>query len=313
MMLNTKPHISINFATDLDFSEILTNPILDIAARFWEKDRYEAFQICYRSMRILDDLVDDLKSEGRTITSEEKTVIAKMITDWTYSLQQNNQSDQFMKQLQTVIHHYSIPIWPWERLAQAMLFDLEHDSFRTLLVFLRYCEGAAISPASIFMHLCAIRQNDNEITPGDVDIRKASRPLALFSYFVHIMRDFQKDQLAGLNYFAEDIMSQCQVTNADLAKSVKNGNYSQSVRKLLTIYRDIAEKYRSLARSNLDLILPQFPPRYQLSLEMIYSLYLQIFERVNPQQGMFDTETMNPTGDEVQMQIDKTLLTFKPF
>lgn len=47
---------------ELDFQQILTNPILDIAAHVWEEERYNAFKICYRTMRILDDLVDDRKS-----------------------------------------------------------------------------------------------------------------------------------------------------------------------------------------------------------------------------------------------------------
>ena len=50
-----------DFNWDLDFNQILTNPILDIGARFWEDERYNAFRICYRSMRLLDDLVDNRK------------------------------------------------------------------------------------------------------------------------------------------------------------------------------------------------------------------------------------------------------------
>jgi hypothetical protein len=58
----TKNNTYIDFAIDVEFDKILTNPILDIAARFWEKDRYEAFKVCYRSMRVIDDLVDNRKA-----------------------------------------------------------------------------------------------------------------------------------------------------------------------------------------------------------------------------------------------------------
>ena len=54
-----------------DFQDILTNPILDIAARFWDDERYDAFKICYRSMRVVDNLVDDRKSSGDGISRVE--------------------------------------------------------------------------------------------------------------------------------------------------------------------------------------------------------------------------------------------------
>ena len=69
--MTTQPDGSLDFAVNLDFSEILTNPILDIAARFWDDDRYAAFKICYRSMRLIDDLVDERKESGGPITQQE--------------------------------------------------------------------------------------------------------------------------------------------------------------------------------------------------------------------------------------------------
>ena len=37
-------------------------------------------------------------------------------------------------------------------------------------------------------------------------LRSAATPCAMFSYLVHIIRDFQKDQQNNLNYFADDVM-----------------------------------------------------------------------------------------------------------
>ncbi len=61
--------------TEKDFQKIVTNPILDIAARYWDNDRYEAFKICYKSMRIIDDFVDDRKVINKKISLFEKKVI----------------------------------------------------------------------------------------------------------------------------------------------------------------------------------------------------------------------------------------------
>ena len=40
-------------------------------------------------------------------------------------------------------------------------------------------------------------------------------------------------------------------------------------------------------------------PRYRLSLEMIYQLYLQIFERIDPQQGTFTGAELQPEPAEI--------------
>ena len=50
-----------DFAPKLTSQQILDNSTLDIAARFWESERYEAAKTCYRTMRIIDDLIDNRK------------------------------------------------------------------------------------------------------------------------------------------------------------------------------------------------------------------------------------------------------------
>jgi len=42
-------------------------------------------------------------------------------------------------------------------------------------------------------------------------------------------------------------------------------------------------------------IKPFVEPRYQLSLEIIFDLYLMVFERINPYSGVFTTAELNPT------------------
>lgn len=221
---------SIDFAADVDFDRILTNPILDIAANFWEKDRYRAFQITYRSMRRLDDLVDNRKATGQKLTEDECKQYQAMMLDWIESVRRKESQAGFQSDFLDIMSKFSIPINPWERLCQAMIYDLSHDGFESLNLFLKYSEGAAVAPASIFMHLCGIRMDDNTVTPPPYDIQDTARPLAVFSYLVHIMRDFQKDQLENLNYFADDILSKYQIDRESLRKMAIAGEPNKALR-----------------------------------------------------------------------------------
>ncbi len=300
----------LNFLAKPEFDDILTNPILDIAARFWEDDRYDAFRVCYRSMRIIDDLVDDQKSGGHTLSDAEKSQFEQIINNWTNDFSQGKRTDEFQTALVDIKEKFQIPLWPWTRLSKAMIYDLYNDDFKSFLTFLRYSEGAAISPASIFMHLIGVSKTDSGYSLPGYDIRIAARHLALFSYIVHIMRDFQKDQLAGLNYYATNQLNICAVEKADLRKVADGGAVPKNVRKLFSQYYSFATYYRTKARTTIDSILPLLEPRYQLSLEIIYSLYNQIYMRIDVENGHFNESEMLPSPSEVKSQIDKTVTEF---
>jgi phytoene/squalene synthetase len=310
MVEQSRPEL--DFAPNLDFNEILTNPILDIAARFWEDERYEAFRICYRSMRIIDDLVDNRKATGSAISQVEREQYGRMIADWVDSIRCRRPSDDFQEKLIATIKRFRIPAWPWEKLASAMTYDLAHDGYPTFKTFLRYCKGAAVAPASVFMHLCGMIEENGVYRKPLFDSRKAARPLAIFSYLVHIVRDFQKDQKNNLNYFAHDLLLRHGLTAASLREIAKTGELSRSFRNLMAQYQGLAEYYRRKARMTIDPILPHLKTRYQLSLEVIYSLYLQIFERIDPQAGSFRMSELNPMPGEIQDRIDHTIAVFQP-
>jgi len=172
---------------DSNFEDILTNPILDIAARFWDHDRYQAFRICYRSMRRIDDLVDHKKASATQISRGEAEKLRLMMFDWLEGIRNKDFSDPFRREFVHILEKFQIPFWPWERLYESMVYDLAHDGYPSLLTFLRYAEGAAVAPASVFMHLCGVSEDSGTYRPPDFDIRLAARPLALFSYLVHII------------------------------------------------------------------------------------------------------------------------------
>lgn len=302
----------LDFALDVDFSAILTNPILDIAARVWEQERYDAFQICYRSMRRVDDLVDNLKIEHGSIPGGLTAPAEAEIDGWLECARARNLHDDYGKQFLQTLDRFAIPIWPWERLGKAMVYDLHHRGFATFHSFLRYSEGAAISPAAVFMHLCGVKKTDNGYAIPEYDIRQAARPLAVFSYLVHVIRDYEKDQRAGLNYFADTILAQAGLTVDQLRVLAQTGQVDSRLRALMRLYHAIASRYQIAARQMVDRTLPYLDHRYQLSLELIYTLYSQIFERVDSEQGSFSASDLNPTPEQVNQRVLQTLGRFQP-
>lgn len=310
--MNDQRPTRIDTISEIDFSQILTNPILDIAARLFEPDRYAAFQICYRSMRFVDDLVDDARTAEQPLSDTTRAELSASIRQIVGQLQHGQSYDQSQQQVLDVLARFQIPMWPWERLARSMLYDLHNEGFASFLIFLRYCEGAAIAPAAVFVHLCGHGWSNEEQSARGFDVRSVARPLALFSYMTHIMRDFEKDQKSGLNYFSDDLLRKHELTPSGLHQIAISGERPKSFRALMTDYHSIASYYLRQSRKVLDNTAVLLQPRYQTSLELIYDLYMQIFERIDPQNGLFSTDELNPTSDEVQARIDLTLNRAKP-
>ncbi len=310
-MLN-EDDITLDFARKVNFSEILTNPILDIAARVWEDDRYEAFKTCYRSMRRIDDLVDDRKATAEAISRSEAARFRSVIYRWLEKVRSQTRDGSFLTEFLDQVQHFAIPLWPWERLCRAMAYDLEHDGFADLRTFLRYSEGAAVAPASIFMHLCGVRPGENGYRAPEYDIRSTARPLARFSYLVHIIRDFQKDQSQNLNYFADNILRKCNLDAAALRTMADKGEPDSRLRSLIGRYVEFGRHYRTQARAMIDRLACVLQPRYHLSLEIIYGLYGQIYDLIDPEKGCFTAAELNPTPSQVQARIKDIIAGFVP-
>lgn len=310
--MSPRSDTGLDFAVHVDFSQILTNPILDIAARVWENDRYQAFRVCYRSMRVVDDLVDNRKSEPGELTRDESSELEKTLLDWSERLEQHRFEDPFGQTLLATIDRFAIPVWPWRRLCRAMIYDLHHDGFPTLPAFLRYTEGAAIAPASIFTHLCGVVPADNGYQPPAYDIRWGARDLAVFSYLVHILRDFEKDLQAGLYYFADEQIHRAGTSRTELRSVALGAEPSAPVRRLVAEYQRIARWYQNRARRTVDNLRPRLTPQYQLSLEIIYQLYSQILERIDPLHGEFTAGATNPSPEAVQHRLSATIKAFTP-
>jgi len=77
-------------------------------------------------------------------------------------------------------------------------------------------------------------------------------------------------------------------------------------------YYILADLYRILTFEMLEKILPLHAPRYQLSLKIIFNLYLMVFERIDIDRWSFKTAELNPTPGETRQRVYDTIVNFQP-
>jgi len=191
----------------IDFEKIIDHPNILIAARFWDEERYQAAKVCYKFMRAIDDLIDNYKTEHKTIAIEDKAQFEREVNTWINTILRAPQSSPAQTEIIQTVQRFHIPAWPLEAFAKSMIYDVYNDGFPTLQHYLDYASGASVAPASIFVHLCGLTKTDDQYTAPAYDVKEVATPCAVFSYVVHIIRDFVKDHTHNLNYFPDDLIA----------------------------------------------------------------------------------------------------------
>ena len=291
----------------IDFEKIIDHPNILIAANFWDEERYQAARTCYRFMRTLDDLIDNHKAEHNGIAEEEKDRFKGSINQWMDMLREGKDLEPFSNGLTETIERFRIPLWALEAFAESMLYDINNDGFATIGDFVQYAGGASVAPASIFVHLAGLQGNDGVYADPPFNVRRTASPCAMFSYFVHIIRDFRKDQLNNLSYFSDDIINRHNLTRADLKNIAHGAPVSDGFREMMREYYRITDGYRISTLKVINEVCPLLEPRYRLSLEIIFDLYMMVFERIDPDKGTFSTEELNPTPAETRERVRRVI------
>jgi phytoene/squalene synthetase len=287
----------------IDFEKIIDHPNILIAANFWDNERYGAARTCYRFMRALDDLIDDHKAANRGINTDEKERFTSDVNSWLGMISTGLKTTPFNNELGYTVERFRIPLWALEAFAESMMYDITHDGFASLSDFIRYSGGASVSPASIFVHLAGLQERDGQYYDPPFDVRLTAEPCAMFSYFVHIIRDFRKDQINNLSYFADDIMAKHNITRSELNGMAHGEPLTEGFRNMMREYYNISDNYRKQTLSVMKKVCPLMEPRYRVSLEIIYELYMMVFERIDPEHGTFTTEELNPTPAETRERV----------
>jgi phytoene/squalene synthetase len=294
----------------IDFSRIIEHPNILIAAAFWDEERYMAAKTCYKYMRAIDDLIDCHKSEHAQIKESEKRHFQESVDAWLAMARNTEKTNHVQHELLDTIRRFHIPIWSLEAFARSMIYDIDNNGFQTVSDFLEYSQGASVAPASIFVHLNGLRKNGNDYLEPAFDVKAAATPCAVFSYLVHIIRDFQKDQLNNLNCFALDITTKNGLTPADLRKIAEGSAIPKGFRRIIKEYCQLADTYRQATLKVIDSISPLLEPRYRLSLRIIFDLYLMVYERIDIEKGGFTADELNPTPAEIKKRVYNTINTF---
>jgi len=292
----------------INFEKIIDHPNILIAANFWDNERYCAARTCYRFMRSLDDLIDDHKAAHKGISETERECFRADIGQWMGMLEKGLNSAPFNNELGYTVEKFRIPRWSLEAFAESMLYDVTHDGFATLDDFIAYSVGASVAPASIFVHLAGLQERDGIFLDPPFDVRKTAEPCAMFSYLVHIMRDFRKDQLNNLSYFADDVMERNGLSRTAMGEMARGAALTDGFRAMMRRYLTLADHYRLMTVRIMDEICPMMEPRYRLSLEIIFELYRMVFERIDPEQGTFTAEELNPTPAETRERVRQVII-----
>ncbi len=294
----------------IDFEKIKDHPNILVAANFWDNDRFCAAKICYKFMRAIDDMIDDHKAKNKLIDPAERKEFVANVDGWLKMVIVSEECNAMAAELRETINRFRIPLWPMEVFANSMIYDINNDGFPTLDAFLNYSGGASVAPASIFVHLNGLRKTNGRYEPPQFDVKWAATPCAIFSYLVHIIRDFQKDQLNNLSYFADDLIAKNGLARNDLQEFANGRPVNSGFRNLIKHYYSLADEYRLRTYDVIKEIKPLLEPRYQLSLEIIFDLYLMVFERIDPENGTFRTDDLTPTPQETKERVYRVIMDF---
>ena len=295
----------------IDFQQIKDHPNILIAAKFWDDERFCAAKICYKFMRAIDDLIDNYKAKNRLIKPEEREEFVANVEEWLKMIIISKECNPLKGELRETVEKFRIPVWPMEAFAKSMIYDINNDGFPTLETFLEYAYGASVAPASIFVHLNGLQSVNGRYEQPRFDVKWASTPCAIFSYLVHIIRDFQKDQLNNLSYFADDLIIKNGLNRMTIKEFANGKPVNNKFRNLIKQYYQLADEQRIKTYDIIKEIRPHLEPRYQLSLDIIFDLYLMVFERIDPGKGKFTTEELNPTTGETKERVYNLIMNFK--
>jgi phytoene synthase len=194
---------------------------LNAVGRFLPPAKRRLFEACYASMRVVDDFVDDdFLGRESAIRADSRAQARGVVDAWRARCEAALAGDPWREieagsvDQDPLIQAGMAPLYdalaqagangapgpmPWTLLARSMARDIDEVPISSWDDFLHYCEGATVSPAAIFLFVLLAREEGGRLTTrmDEAALFDHARPMALFCYLVHILRDLAKDAARG--------------------------------------------------------------------------------------------------------------------
>ncbi|MBI3872052.1 MAG: squalene/phytoene synthase family protein [candidate division Zixibacteria bacterium] len=251
----------------------------------WPQTR-RAFAATYASMRLIDDFVDGIPGRAH-LNDRTRATATSRIDEWWDSVRKAKSgmavADPVWEALSDTFARFELPLEPWDDLARAMRSDLSTPIFRDWEHLRAYMAGASVAPAVVFMHLVLMRPADDRFrSPWPYDkVVAATEDLAIFCYWVHILRDVAADLASpdrGLLYLPEKDLRDFGLDVADLYRMRDEGHASDGYLRLAQFEAERARTHLDRGRGHLRHVLAAAPPAGARALTELVDTYVAVLQ-----------------------------------
>ena len=251
-------------------------------ARSFSTARQDLFLATYMAMRLIDDHVDHLVDVDRGWQSPALGAI----DGWQRRVQaavdgRIEPGAEGYEEAVLVLLAGTVPPSPldgraFDALARAMRRDALGQPLRSWQDFLDYAEGATVAPTFVFLTLLALDGEARRL-PARLRLERLwqrARPMAVYCYLVHIVRDLAKDAAAGphLLTIPGELFADLCADRQALARAILQGDQPVTgplARRLLKRLHTLEPEVAAACLA----IQPQLSPESRASLGRIIEHY----------------------------------------
>lgn len=263
--------------------------LYDAAQHFAPQATRDAFAATYASMRVIDDFVDDIPDRSH-ISPETRKAAQQLVNRWLGqvrdAVQGRADDGPIWIALADTFQKFRIPVYPWENLAEAMITDLFVPRFHDWDHLHRYMKGASVAPAIVFMHLVLTKPagDDRYQCAWEYErVAEATEDLAIFCYWVHILRDAARDLSlgeTGLVYFPEADMERFGVSVDDLHAMRETGRATDAYKALAAFEAERALGHLKRGEALVPSITREAIPAHAKALTSLVATYAALLDQL---------------------------------
>lgn len=267
-----------------------------LVSRALPRLRHRFFTVAYASMRVVDDFVDDqfmaLPGGER---AERRSWARGRVRRWADQSAEAAEGrfdpgapdawePAIFAALNVVLGRSTLGADPWRRLAAALTDDIDEVPLLTWDDFLRYCRGATVAPAHIFLYVLASETAEDGSSRHDpgLPLLESAIDMGTFCYIVHICRDLRKDALASglqLVTIPEEVLAAHGLDRAALREDLGAGRHDRAA-GLLEDLMERARPFREASERRLEALVPRLGARERGILEGLLGVYLRLDDRL---------------------------------